>query len=326
MKIFVTGASGYIGNKLVHTLATEGHTVHALVRSLSSEPLLDRPEIKLYEGDLLDKKSISNAMKGCSQVYHTAAVTKLWAKKPGIFYEQNVEGTANILEVAVQNDIQKLVYTSSCGVWSASKNHLYTENDPRIASFDNDYDLSKHLAERLVKDYCKKGLFAVIVNPPRIYGPGLNRSSSGVNRFVHLLMKNRLILVPWFLDSKANYSFIDDVVRGHLLAMEKGSSCERYILGGENVSYRRFIEIFKKISGTRKMVIRVPSWLLRSWGFIEMMRGKFSDHDPVLTPGMVRRFNLDKMFDCSKAIKQLGYVITPFELGLQRTIDHLKNM
>ena len=326
MKIFVTGASGYVGNKLVHSLTSEGHIVHALVRSLSAEQLLRGSEIKLFKGDLLDKKSISVAMEGCTHVYHTAAISKLWVKKPETFYEQNVAGTENVLQAAMRNEIQKLVYTSSCGVWSASKNHLFTENDPRVSSFDNDYDLSKYLAERLVRRYSQKGLNAVIVNPARIYGPGLNRNSSGVNRFVDMLLRSRINLLPWRLEASSSYSFIDDVVNGHILAMEKGASGERYILGGENISYRRFIELFQIISGTRKIALRIPSWMLRSWGFIEMMRGKFSDHDPLLVPAMVRRFNLDKTFDCSKAVKQLGYVITPFELGLQRTIEHLQKM
>ena len=326
MKIFVTGASGYVGNKLVHTLVSEGHTVHALVRTLSSEQFLHGSAIKLFKGDLLDKKSISVAMQGCTHVYHTAAISKLWVKKPETFYEQNVGGTENVLDAAIKNEIQKLVYTSSCGVWSASKNHLFTENDPRVSSFDNDYDLSKYLAERLVRSYCQKGLYAVIVNPPRIYGPGITRNSSGVNRFVQMLLRSRINLLPWCVNARLNYSFIDDVVNGHILAMDKGAAGERYILGGENISYRRFIDLFQKISGTRKIVIRLPSWVLTSWGFIEVMRAKFSDHEPLLTPGMVRRFNLDKTFDCSKAVKQLGYVITPFELGLQRTIDHLKNL
>lgn len=132
--------------------------------------------------------------------------------------------------------------------------------------------------------------------------------------------------MPWFLDAKANYSFIDDVVNGHMLAMEKGLGGERYILGGENISYRQFIGLFKKINGSSKIIMRIPQWVLKSWSFIEMMRGKLSDHDPTLTPGMVDRFNLDKTFDCSKAIKQLGYSITPFESGLRKTITHLKQI
>jgi len=158
-------------------------------------------------------------MKGCTQVYHTAAIAKLWAKNRDIFYEQNVGCTINVLDAALECDVKKLVYTSSCGVWSPASNHLYTENDPRIGAFDNDYDLSKYLAEKAVREYGQKGLFTVIVNPPRVYGPGLERSSSAVNRFIHLLLAGRVSVLPWSLDTKANYTFIDDVVQG--VALER---------------------------------------------------------------------------------------------------------
>src|SRR5207237_5464309 len=107
MKIFVTGASGYIGNKLAHTLAARGHIVHSLLRPSSREDFLHHPSIKIFKGDLLDKKSIHAAMKGCSHVYHTAAMVKLWAKNRNVFYEQNVGCTINILETALECNIKR---------------------------------------------------------------------------------------------------------------------------------------------------------------------------------------------------------------------------
>src|SRR5690348_5790269 len=112
MKIFVTGSSGYIGNKLAHALAANGYTVHALIRSTSAEDTLQHPLIKIFKGDLLDKKSILAAMKGCTQVYHTAAIARLWARNRDIFYEQNVGCTINVLDAALECEVKKLVYTS----------------------------------------------------------------------------------------------------------------------------------------------------------------------------------------------------------------------
>src|SRR5215831_9909608 len=101
MKIFITGASGYIGNKLAHTLANEGHTVHAFVHSSGSEGILKHPNIAIFEGDIMDKESLNIAMKGCKQVYHTAGFVKFWARSADIFYRLNVGGTNNVLEVAL---------------------------------------------------------------------------------------------------------------------------------------------------------------------------------------------------------------------------------
>jgi len=325
MSIFITGASGYIGNKLAHVLANRGQKVHALIHSARGHQLLQHPNITVYEGDILDKDSLAVAMKGCKQVYHTAGVVKLWSKDPDIFYLQNVGGTQNVLETALKEGVNKFVYTSTCGVWSASSNHMLIENDPRIAAFDNDYDLSKYLAEKAVKEYCGKGLFTVIVNPPRVYGPGLLRHSSGVNRFILRLLQNRINLLPWRLEVKANYAFIDDVVNGHIMAMEKGLGGERYILGGENVSYKRFVDTVKSISQNKHLHLRIPPFVLNAISQVELMRGRLNGHQPLITPGVARRFQLDKMFDCNKAIRQLGYCITPFEKGIKVTIDHLKN-
>jgi nucleoside-diphosphate-sugar epimerase len=323
MKIFLTGASGYIGNKLACTLATQGHTVHALIRNSTAENILRHPMIKIFKGDLRDKESILESMKGCSQVYHTAGIARLWSKNRDIFYEQNVGCTIHVLEAALACSVKKFVYTSSCGVWSPAGNHLHTENDPRIGAFDNDYDLSKYLAEKAVREYGQKGLFTVIVNPPRVYGPGLDRSSSAVNRYIQLLLFGKISPLPWHLDAQSNYSFIDDVVHGHILAMEKGLGGERYILGGENISYRRFVNTIKELNIKKKLYLRIPGAVLKAWSSIELLRGKISNHVPVVTPKMIERFSLDKMFDCSKAVKQLGYKITPFEQGLRTTIKYL---
>lgn len=319
----VTGSSGYIGNKLAHVLAIKGYTVHAFIRSTSADHIFYHPSIKIFRGDLMDKKSIAAAMKGCTQVYHTGGMARLWSKNRDLFYEQNVGYTINVLDMALECNAKKLVYTSSCGVWSPCSNHLYNKNDPRVSAFDNDYDLSKHLAEKTVREYGMKGLFTVIVNPPRVYGPGLERSSSGVSRFIRFLLKGKVSLLPWQLDVKANYSYINDVAEGHILAMEKGLGGERYILGGENISYRRIIELIKKIRQARKIYIRVPDLLLNAWGAIELLRGKVSSHEPAITLSIVKRLFLDKTFDCSKAVRQLGYNITPFEDGLKATIYHL---
>ncbi|HWC55238.1 MAG TPA: SDR family oxidoreductase [Chitinophagaceae bacterium] len=325
MKILVTGASGYIGNKLTHVLAERGHHVHALVRSSASGHLFHHHNIRVFVGDILDPDSLAISMKDCRQVYHAAAFAKLWDKDRELFYKINVGGTENVLQAAKKEGVNKLVYTSSCGVWGPDEDHIYNENDPRIGSFDSDYDLSKHLAEKLVREYCYKGLFTVIVNPPRVFGPGLERYSNAINRFITQILNKNPVPLPWNLDTKANYAFIDDVIRGHILAMEKGLGGERYILGGENISYKKLVDTIVAYSGRKPVFIRIPSAMIQTWAWMEMAMAKLSRYEPTFTPKLAQRIQLSKMFDCSKAIRQLGYTITPFEEGIQTTIDHLKS-
>lgn len=325
MKILVTGASGYIGNKLTHALAERGHNIHALVRSPSSADLLRHQNIRVFVGDIMDPDSLAVAMKDCRQVYHAAALAKLWDRNRNNFYKINVGGTENVLQAALKEGVSKLVYTSSCGVWAPDEDHIYTENDPRISSFDSDYDLSKYLAEKLVREYCYKGLFTVIVNPPRVYGPGLERYSNAVNRFITQILNKKIIPLPWNLDTKANYTFIDDVINGHILAMEKGLGGERYILGGENISYKKLVDTIVAYSGRKPVFVRIPPAMIQTWAWMELAIAKLSLYEPSFTPRLAKRIQLSKMVDSSKAIRQLGYRITAFEEGMQTTIDHLKS-
>lgn len=323
MKIMITGASGYIGNKLVHALANKGHLVHAFIRSKASEKTLLHQNIRVFYGDFLDPASISMAMHGCEQVYHAGGMVRLWANDPSLFYDHNVIGTENILNAAVANGVKKLVYTSSCGVWASSIVHPLTETDPRTNAFNNDYDLSKFLAEKLVREYCHKGLFTVIVNPPRVYGPGLARHSSAVNRFFSLLQKNKIAFIPDNQNVESNYAFIDDVVNGHMLAMEKGLGGERYILGGENASYERLIHLAQRFGQFRNILIRLPKSLAKAFSWIELLRSRLTAHEPMMVPSVVDRMFVSKTLDSSKAIKQLGYTITPLEKGIDITIHFL---
>src|SRR5690349_5641275 len=116
MKILITGASGYLGNKLAHTIANRGQIVHALIRNEADKTLLQHPRIQIFKGDLLNKQSLREAMRGCTQVFHTAAKVGAWANDRSEFYAVNVEGTRNVLNEAVNAGIEKLVCTSTCGV------------------------------------------------------------------------------------------------------------------------------------------------------------------------------------------------------------------
>lgn len=323
MKILITGASGYIGSELALRLADKGFTVHALLRSNNAEKYLRHPLIRLFKGDLLDKESISHAISGCQQVYHTAALVRRSSRDHYQFYLNNLKGTENILEQALKHGVKKLVFTSTCGVWGATGNFVFTEDDPRIAPYDNDYELSKILAEKLVKEYGFKGLYTVIVNPSRVYGPGIDRYSNALNRHINKWLTNRIIALPWRTSASSNYAYISDVVDGHILAMERGLGGECYILGGENVS---FYELFKTVSGflkQRKFFIRIPQWILHGWALCVSLKSKIENTDPSVTMKMVSCFSHNSRYSSQKAIRQLGYQITPFKDGILQTINHL---
>ena len=207
MNIFITGATGYVGNNLANRLAAEGHTVHAICRSANKKSLLSHPNIKIFEGDINNVASIENGMKNCEQVYHLAAFARVWSKDPGMFYKLNVEGTKNVLDVAKKLDVKNIVFTSTGGVLGPSNGRPVKEDDQRYGNVFNEYEDTKTQAENLCKEYCNKyGLRIVIVNPPRIYGPGIESESNAVTRLVKLYVKGKWKILPG--DGKRTGSYV----------------------------------------------------------------------------------------------------------------------
>ena len=325
MKILITGATGYIGYKLAMEAARRNYTVHILVRDLESPLLPVHPNIVKFKGDITNKASVIAAMMNCNKVMHAAAIAKLSAKDNNVFYSVNVEGTRNMLDAALALGVKKFVFTSSGAVIGPSGKYPMSENDPRITAFENDYEISKHWAEELVKEYCRRGLFAIIVAAPRVYGPGHECNGNTMNILLKNILSMRLAFVPSCDNVVANYAFVDDVVNGHFLAIEKGLGGEKYILGGENLSYRSFFQIIKQNTGKKIRLIRIPKLLLKIWSFLYMSVCAILGQETHVSPKVVDRLSQNRALTCDKAIRQLGYSITPFSIGIQKTILHLKN-
>lgn len=325
MNIFVSGATGYIGNNLAKRLASEGHTIHALCRPSGKEQLLEHPNIKLFEGDINDYQTIHDAMVGCQQAYHLAAFARVWAKDSSTFYRINVEGTKNVLDAAREAGIEKIVFTSTAGVLGPSNSRPVSEDHARIGEVMNEYEDSKTQAELLCKDYCTKyGMHIVIVNPPRVYGPGVESESNAVTRLLKLFMKGKWRIMPGDGKRTGSYVHVDDVVTGHVLAMEKGRSAERYILSGVNASYLEFFGLIMKLTGKQTKLYHFPVWLMVFCSYSLMAWTKISGKAPLLTPKWVKKYFYDWSLSCEKAQNELGYSYRSLEEGLAQTIKWLE--
>jgi len=325
MKILITGATGYIGYKLAMEAARRNYTVHILVRDIQSTLVPEHPNIIKFKGDITDKGSVIAAMRDCDKVMHAAAIAKLSAKDNSVFYSVNVEGTRNMLDAALASGIKKFVFTSSGAVIGPSGKYPMSENDPRITAFENDYEISKHWAEELVKEYSRRGLFAIIVAAPRVYGPGHECNGNTMNVLLKNILSMGLAFVPSCDKVVANYAFVDDVVNGHFLAMEKGLGGEKYILGGENLSYRSFFQTIKQNTGKNIKLIRIPRLLIKFWSFLYMCICNLLKKETHISPKVIDRLAQNRALSSAKAVRQLGYSITPFSEGIQKTILHLTN-
>jgi nucleoside-diphosphate-sugar epimerase len=180
------------------------------------------------------------------------------------------------------------------------------------------------MAEKLVTDYASKGLQVVIVNPSRVYGPGKESFSNPFDRILKAALKDRPVIIPGCPEVLANYCYIDDVVDGHILAMKYGKAGERYILGGENISYRQLINIVKENISVQN-AIAMPLALMKIVGYFQLLWFYLTKKQPLFTPSTIERLFNDAQFNCNKAITELNYRITPFRQGIHQTICHLKN-
>lgn len=324
MNIFITGATGYIGNNLAKKLADDGNILHALCRNENTS-LLSHSNIKIFKGDITNTESIEKAIKDCEQVYHLAAYARVWSKDLSTYYKLNVEGLKNVLDAARKFNVQKIVFTSTGGTLGPSGITPVKEDDKRIGEPFTEYEVTKTQAEILCKDYCNKyGMRIVMVNPPRIYGPGIITESNAVTRLIKLYMAGKWKIIPGDGKRTGSYVYIDDIVNGHILAMQNGRSGERYILGGVNASYNEFFELLAKITGKKISLIKLPVWAMMLAGNAMQLYTKITGKPPLLTPPWIKKYYYDWSLNSEKAQHELGYTYISLEEGLQKTVDWLK--
>lgn len=324
MNVLLTGATGYVGHQLALALATKNYIVHALVRDVKSSKVPVHKNIRVFQGDICDFNSILMAMEGCKYVFHTAAYTNLKCKNIDNFYNCNVLGTRNVLIAAWQSQVKKVIYTSTLSVFGPSYKEVpITESQPRIISYGNDYELTKSMSEEVVLDYANKGLPCVILNLTRVYGPGLNTFSNGVNRLVALISKKNVLVVPSKLNVVSNYVYIDDVVNAHLVAIKKGKSGEKYIIGGENMDYSTLFDTIKGLTKSKIKILKINYRLLKGFILLNSKLNWLSGFNSSVTAKMFDSLFTNRYASSQKAIANLNYKITPFSIGLNRTINFL---
>lgn len=326
MKVLVTGATGFIGRQLTLALATSGYDVKALCRNTDHPYLIKHKNIEPVLGNILYKQSLLRAMEGCTLVYHTAAMAKMWCRNPDDYHDTNVTGTRNVLEIAAQTGVKKIVHTSTCGVWGPTIKHPMTETDPRISGFPIAYERTKYLAELEVQNFVKQGLPVTIVNPSRVYGEGPVTDSNTVGKIIAGYLKGKWRVIPGNGEQVANYAFLDDVVAGHIAAMDKGVAGERYILGGHDISFNAFFDTLRQVSGMQRTLLKIPLNAIELYSRLEWLKTRLTGLSPRFLPEFAERLKYDQKYCSNKAIDQLGYNITPFSEGLYKTVSYIKGI
>jgi nucleoside-diphosphate-sugar epimerase len=326
MKIFVSGATGFIGSRLTLRLAENGHLVHAIYRDESKTKVIQHQNIKLFKGDILDFNSLLIPMEGCSQVYHTAAFAKVWDKDISSIYRLNIEGSMNVVRAGIISGVKRIVCTSTAGVLGPSATgKSVDENTPRPVKYFLDYECSKSIMEETLKTVSAAGTDIIIVNPSRVYGPGVLSESNGVTRLIQKYIGGKWRIIPGNGKSIGNYVFVEDVVTGHIQAMEKGISGERYALGGTNMNYDEFFKELSDLTGKRCLMIHIPIPIIQTIAGLMLFIARITGKAPLITPSLVRKYYHDWDISSAKSVQHLDYNPVDFRTGAGLTIRWLQN-
>ncbi|MCH8035918.1 MAG: NAD-dependent epimerase/dehydratase family protein [Proteobacteria bacterium] len=321
----VTGATGFVGSAVARKLIGAGTAVRVLVRAESDRRNIDGLRVETVEGELGDRDSLARALEGCDALYHIAADYRLWVPDPHRMYANNVDGTRNVMRAALAEGVERVVYTSSVATLGLCADGSPADEDTptSLAQMIGHYKRSKFMAEQDVLHLAREeALPVVIVHPSAPMGP----------RDVRPTPTGRMILdaaagrMPAYVDTGLNVVHVDDVARGHLLALEHGSQGQGYILGGEDMSLRHILETVAEIAGRRP-----PRWKLSptalmplaylAQGWARITRGG----EPRLTVDGLRLAKKHMYFSSAKARRELSYAPRPAREALQEAVDWFRS-
>lgn len=320
MRAFITGATGFLGSHVARVLADQGAELRLLVRSTSNQKNLEGLKAEIAIGDLRDPASLERAMAGCDTVFHVAADYRLWVRDPKEMYKSNVEGTRATLDAARKNGVGRLVYTSSVATIGFTSDGSPANEDSPVSLDDmiGHYKRSKFMAEQTALEAGRSGMHVVTVNPTTPVGEQ-DVKPTPTGRIVVDFLKRKF---PAYVETGLNLVDVRECARGHVMALEKGRSGERYILGGENLTLKQILDKLGKITGLPSPKIKLPYLFAFAAGvFGEMVTGRLLHGDPRATVDTVR-LGKKKMFASSyKAERELGWKVVPVEDALQRAVE-----
>ena len=324
MKAFVTGATGFVGSHVAQVLAEQGADLRLLIRSTSNTRNIDGLKAERARGDLRDPASVAQAMAGCDTVFHVAADYRLWVRDPDQMHRANVEGTRAVLDAARRNKVRRVVYTSSVATMGFTSNgHLADENSPvALERMIGPYKRSKFMAEQVAIEMAKSGMDVVVVNPTTPVGEqDINPTPTG--RIVVDFLQGKF---PAYVDTGLNLVDVRECARGHVAALEKGRSGERYILGGENLTLKEILDKLGAITGLPSPKIKVPYMVALATGVVdEVVTGRILGREPRVTIDAVRMGRKKMFVSSAKAERELGWNPIPVDDALRRAVDWFRN-
>jgi dihydroflavonol-4-reductase len=306
----MTGANGFVGLNIVAALRAAGHEVTAFVRPESNVKYLQSFDVRLVHGELGNLERLTEAMKSAEAVIHTAGNTSCFARDLPKLEEVNVRGTRNVVTAAIANGVRRIVFTSTTSTIGAVNGDEPASESTPLTGFRarSPYAITKTVAEKIVLAAQARGVECVILNPGEVVGA-----------FDHTMQWGRIVLavhynkVPFLPPGGGSFCSAADVGRAHVSALTRGTSGERYILGGVNARFSHFLEVTSRVLGRRFDVPRMHYSLLYARAFLQEKLAPLMRSRPPVEPYRMRVFGGTYYFDSSKAANALAYASAPLE-------------
>jgi farnesol dehydrogenase len=323
LRVFLTGATGFLGDAIARELRRRDHDVTALVRSPGRVAMA--PGVREIPGDVTLPDTYRDALRDHDALIHAAALVKMWARDRSEFDRVNVTGTESLLRAAADAGVPRIVYASSfMALGPSTGGPPLREDDPRRrATYDNDYERTKHLADVRARALIAEGLPLTVIYPGVIHGPGRLTDGNIVVRNVIRLLNG----LPFGVSIRTwSYAFVDDVAGGFVRIAEQGAPSSRYVLGGDNRTGAEFYATLAEVSGKPAPRLMIPASLAWLSGAAEWALAQAFGREPkLLTHEVANVYRSDWAYDSSRAERELGYRPTSLRDALERTVAWLRS-
>jgi dihydroflavonol-4-reductase len=319
MKIFLTGATGFVGHHVALALAAEGAELRMLVRKTSNLGNLKGIEGDVCVGDLARPESFAPALAGCDAVVHVAADYRLWIRDPDAMYRANVDGTRDLLKLAREAGVPRVVYTSSVATMRFRTDGIVINEDTPVSLRDmvGHYKRSKFLAEQQAIAAAEDGQQVILLNPTTPIGPNDAKPTPTGRIFVDFLNGK----FPAYMDTGLNLVDVSEVARAHVAALTRGTRGHRYILGGENLTLKQILDKMSAITGIPSPTVRIPFAVAATYAFFEeWITGRMRGKEPRATLEEVRMGRKKMYASSAHAQQELGFRIMPVYPAMRAAI------
>lgn len=320
MKVFLTGSTGFVGNHVARAYAAEGAELRLLARSTSKLAAIEGLAAEVVVGDLREPESLRTALRGCDALVHVAADYRLWVRDPKEMYSTNVDGTRELLRIAQEENIAKVVYTSSVATMGFKTDGTIVDESTSVSLVDmiGPYKCSKFMAEQAAIEAARAGQHVMILNPTTPIGAGDAKPTPTGRIIVDFLNRK----FPAYVDTGLNLVGVSEVARMHVVALERGTPGDRYILGGENLTLKQILDRMSAITGLPSPRMKVPHAIAMAFAFFdETITGKLRGKEPRATVEAVRMGRKYMFASSAKAERDLGFRVLPVYNAMRAAIE-----